>query len=91
MEVNKETLENCKRILGAHNNIEYVLMYLKEKGYSIIESMIMLTELQGLDLGEAKKLVHFSETWSDVRERNEEFHKSILKALEKELEQEDDQ
>ena len=32
-----------------------------------------------MDLSEAKRLVHYSETWSDVRLRNEAVHETLLK------------
>ena len=47
------------------------------KGRSIVE----LSRRYVVSLGEAKRAVHFSETWADVRERDEKFHEELEKAL----------
>jgi hypothetical protein len=46
-----------------------------------------LRRLENIDLGEAKRIVHFSETWADLRAENEELHERAENAA-RELEAE---
>jgi hypothetical protein len=42
-----------------------------------------LAEALGIELAEAKELVHFSATWADVRAKDEKFHEVL--ALDRDL------
>lgn len=59
---------------------EEVLRFFRENGATPIESIKLLRALDGIDLGEAKKAVHFSETWKDFREGSELLHEEAEKA-----------
>lgn len=67
--------------------MEEILRFFRADGASIIESMKLLTRLENIGLGEAKRIVHFSETWADFRAGSEELHERAEKAA-KELEEE---
>ena len=40
----------------------------------MIESMRILMLLMEISITDAKRIVHFSRTWSDLRESNDELH-----------------
>ena len=88
MEFDIEIFNNCKKILSETDSIEFVLKYLREKGYSKIQSMEMLIELKSIKLVDAKKIVHLSKTWADTRKRDDEFLRVIYEEFEKEGEEE---
>ncbi|WP_110520114.1 hypothetical protein [Herpetosiphon llansteffanensis] len=45
--------------------VEDILGFLRKEGCSKPNSMIVLLDCLGCGLGEAKRLTHFSQTWSD--------------------------
>lgn len=53
---------------------ETILHELRKAGCSKIESMLVLRELQNVSLDEAKRIVHLSQTWEDVRDDHDRFH-----------------
>jgi ribosomal protein L7/L12 len=58
----------------AGNGKEDLIAYLRAEGGDKIESIAVLREALNVNLGEAKRLVHCSPTWADVRQRDDEFH-----------------
>jgi ribosomal protein L7/L12 len=78
-EVYKDLLEDGRRMLLENNDLESILFFLRQHGCTIVDSIRMVAELQGIGLGEAKLLVHNSETWSDVRLRNEAVQEALLR------------
>jgi len=83
MEQDKEIKSNCIKIFNETKDIEYVLTYLRDNGYSKIQSVQTLIELQKTDLGKAKRIVHLSKSWADMYSRDEKFHDAIEKVSEK--------
>ena len=73
-------LTTCKKMLVEGKPVEDVLGYLRTQGCSKTDSIIILTKAKGLSLTEAKRLVHFSNVWADVRDRDEEFHELLEQA-----------
>ncbi len=72
--------ERCK----ADASAEEVLFLLREEGYSRAASIEAVMELENVSLAEAKRIVHGSDTWSDVREDADELHDALLDALKNE-------
>ena len=58
-------------------SLDAALGELRTSGASIMESIVTVRSVRGCDLKEAKRLVHFSPAWADVREQNEKFHEEI--------------
>lgn len=52
---------------------EEILGKLREDGANKLESMRVISSLEDVDLGEAKKIVHFSVTWKDVKQSDEQL------------------
>ena len=57
-----------------------VLERLRSEGFSQTESIKATVERLGLRLPEAKRIVHLSSAWSDVRSGNESFHLALGRA-----------
>ncbi len=72
----------CAQMLRGDENIEGVLLFLRRNCKNKIASIEVVARLLNISLGEAKLLVHTSETWLDVRERDEAFHQTVATALE---------
>jgi hypothetical protein len=82
---NPEVLENGACDMQARGApSEEILAYLRSNGASILESMRILKNVLGLSLAEAKQIVHFSETWSDMRDEHDRIHdvlEDVVKAI----------
>lgn len=72
------TIKNrCQKMLDDGCDLEEVLLYIKRKGFSKVESIKFIAELNKLDLNNAKKIIHFSKVWKEVRQRDEKFHDEL--------------
>lgn len=71
----------CRRRHDAGAPIEDLIGYLRDAGCSKIDSMVILTASCGVDLGQAKELVHCSPTWSERRESDDAFHAAAAEAV----------
>ena len=60
---------------------ETILHELRKAGCSKIESMLVLRELQNVSLDEAKRIVHLSQTWEDVRDDHDRFHARLERGV----------
>ncbi len=59
-----------------------VLSALRAEGFSKIECVRATAEVRRLPLGESKRLVHESEAWRDLRERDDLVLDDIVEGLE---------
>jgi hypothetical protein len=73
---------HCQVMVKDGKDIEDILRYLRKELESKVSSMFVVMQLLNIPPGEAKKLVHFSRTWNDVKERDENFQEEIFSALE---------
>lgn len=77
MDINKlRTQASAAKEAGA--SVEAILQLLRSGGCTKSKSLFILSAVLGCGLDEAKRLVHFSGTWADVRERDERFEDSIV-------------
>jgi len=67
----------CQKLFETSSNIETVIRYLRKSGYHQIDCIKIVRSILNTDLAEAKKLVHFSETWSDARDATDILHNTI--------------
>ena len=81
MDERATVVTKCREMLSRGAPLEAVLAYMREYGLSKGQSIRVVVETVGKSLSEAKNLVHSSETWSDVRMRDEKFHDELLKYL----------
>ena len=81
---NTEALrEPVSQLIRQGKSIDEVLMFLREQGCSKIDSMWLLEDVAGMTDCEAKKAVHFSAAWNDVRDRDEQFQEELIKETKK--------
>lgn len=66
-------LLECRKLIGEGASLEAILGILRTAGYSKVHSIKALVDLGQATLGDAKEIVHKSDTWKDVRERDEDF------------------
>ena len=71
---------DLRKQLADGKSFDEALSQIRIQGASILESIMAVQKFRGCDLAEAKKLVHFSNTWADVRQRNEDFHRELAQA-----------
>jgi hypothetical protein len=69
--------EECitRRALGA--SVDELVAWLRGYGCSKIECMYILVRSLGLQLEEAKRIVHFSPVWEDRRASDDELHDAL--------------
>ena len=60
---------------------EEILRFYRDSGVSVPHSVQMLRKLTNVSLAEAKQIVHFSQTWADLREAHDRFHDTLERAL----------
>lgn len=61
--------------------MDTILRRLRDDGASIIDSIATLRDVMDMPLQEAKRTVHFSPVWDDVRENNEKFWDELESGL----------
>ena len=74
-----QLIEKYKNSNIGDNTIEEMIKILKEDGCNPMETMILLDEIKGISLGEAKIRVSFSEHWSDVKRSEQELEEALEK------------
>ncbi len=57
-----------------------VLAQLRKEGFSQVQSIKATAERLGVPLAEAKRIVHTSAAWADVRPENDSFHQALDEA-----------
>ncbi len=72
----------CKQLLQDDKDLEGVVLFLREQTGKKLVSIVVLKRLLNISMGEAQLVVHTSEAWSDVRERDERFEQIFVTALE---------
>ena len=79
MQTRSELIDRCRVMIVAGNgSADELIAYLRAEGCHKIESIAVLREALNLNLGDAKRLVHCSPTWADVRERDDELHDQLF-------------
>lgn len=62
--------------------MEEVLASLRSAGGTMVDSLKIVREVEGVRLGRAKEIVDSSATWADMRESNERLRSVAEQALE---------
>jgi ribosomal protein L7/L12 len=72
---------DAEKLINSGADNEIVLGFLRERGFNKLDSIKALIGATGMSLGDAKNIVHHSRAWQDSFARDEEFHASLLKAV----------
>ena len=59
--------------------LDDALSELRSEGASILQCIAAVEKVQKCGLAQAKRLVHFSPAWADMRAANEKFHEELEK------------
>jgi hypothetical protein len=73
-------IAECKRRYANGEDIEKIIAFLRASGCSKIDTIAVLKSACDIGLGEGKKLAHFSPTWGDSRDSDENFHETLVDA-----------
>lgn len=77
MSSEENLLRECRKKLDYGAALEEVIRILRDGGFSKVHSIKALVDLGQANMSDAKKIVHDSPTWADVRERDEAFHRRL--------------
>jgi ribosomal protein L7/L12 len=78
MDEHQRRVERVRRRLVAEPDaIEEELLQLRRSGCSIVDSIKVIRDATGIGLGNAKIVVHNSQTWQDRRAAHETFHDEL--------------
>jgi ribosomal protein L7/L12 len=72
---------DAEKLINSGADHELVLGFLRQRGFNKLDSIKVLVSATGISLGDAKNIVHDSRAWQDSFARDEEFHASLLKAV----------
>ena len=75
-------LDEARRRLGSGQDLQDVPRFLRASGCSMTDSIKATMRLTGASLAQAKRTVHTSEAWSDLRGAHDEFHRALEESLE---------
>jgi hypothetical protein len=82
--------KQLRQKLASGRILDDALSELRFEGVSILQCIIAVENVQRCGLAEAKRLVHFSPAWADMREANEKLLDE-LEAISKEVPDENDE
>lgn len=81
MNENLTLVSECKKMDAQGKNTEEILHFLRSQGCCKVTSIAVLAKTLAVGLGQAKEMVHTSQTWADVRARDDQFHASLSENL----------
>ncbi len=76
-------LSSSQKFSEKSEDIEDILTFLRQEGCSKSQSIIILKKIKNIDLDKAKELVHFSKTWQDMCQMDEDFHQHLHEVFSK--------
>ena len=78
----RQRIQQSQAVLEKGGTLDAVLRLLRQAGCSKIDAMRVVKALEDVPLGEAKRLVHFSDAWQERRAEDERFHDELVQAFE---------
>lgn len=79
--LNQAALEKARSLIKSGADVDSILLFLRARGFSQIDTIFAAKALMGISHTEAKKLVCFSKTWSDRFDSVKDLHEKAEKAL----------
>jgi hypothetical protein len=77
----RDFTKDFRRKLADGKTTDDALAELRASGASIMECIRAVRQFRRCDLAEAKKIVHFSSAWADMREQHDRFHDELERAV----------
>ena len=78
--MSQDFTKDFRRKLADGKTTDEALAELRAAGASIMACIIAVRAFRRCDIGEAKKVVHFSSAWADQREFQDRFHAELEQA-----------
>jgi hypothetical protein len=79
--IDQVVFEDARKLMESGADIELILLFLRDRGFGQIDSIITIRALMGKSSAEAKKLIHYSKAWSDRFYSVQDLHDKARKAL----------
>lgn len=77
----QEFIADARRLIGGGADLEIILMFFREKGFTKLDSILAIRALYDKSMPEGKEIVDRSDTWSDRFRSDMEFRKTAWKVL----------
>jgi hypothetical protein len=74
----------CRTLHAEGLSEEQMVEFLRKEGLSKVQSIYVICQATGLKPADVKACVHDSPAWADVRERDDEFHDSLIRRADNE-------
>ena len=81
LRVEEGLAERTLILLNSDEGVQGAISFLRQQGESKIGTIRVLVAVGAFSLGEAKRLVHCSETWRDQQDADETLHRSLEEVL----------
>jgi hypothetical protein len=75
--IKEADMQEANREILLNEEIQEALRQLRANGLSVVETIRLVIEVKGESLEEAKRIVHFSDAWEDMREVYDDFHRAL--------------
>lgn len=76
-----QVIERATVLWGEGDQWDTILARLRAEGFSKMDCIRATVEVLRQPLGEAKRVVHNSETWADIRQRDDDWQDSLVAEL----------
>jgi hypothetical protein len=77
----EDALERAATLVGKGRTVDSVLADLRADGFSMIDCIRVVMKLQSCALPDAKRIVHESAAWADLRDAHEAAHAELARKL----------
>jgi hypothetical protein len=74
-------MRDYPKMIDQGATVEEIIRALRDDGFSKAPSIKALCDFRLANLAEAKRLIHFSETWADRKAEDEAFHEELVEAM----------
>jgi ethanolamine utilization cobalamin adenosyltransferase len=79
--LDQAVLEDARKLIKAGADVELILLFLRDRGFDQIDSILTICALMGKSNDEAKELIHHSKAWSDRFYSVQHLHDKARQAL----------
>jgi hypothetical protein len=77
----EEVEREAVRLWRREGDAEALLSFARERGFDQPQSLRLLMEVTGMDLGKARDFIVSSRTWADRRDQNQRIQEELEQAL----------
>lgn len=74
-------IAECQELHSQGRSTDEIVSFLHARGCSKVQSITVIATALGIGLTQAKEIIHTSQAWMDIKERDEHFHDSLERAI----------